>query len=695
MSKKLVLASGAAGPGLDDAEFDGFVRRIQARFVGALAANGNALFTTDAGEDNSLFDAYLDALPDHRQYHTCHCCRRFIVDYGSLVVIDERGVPSPAVWDADDAPDFYRAAVEAISSMVRRSRVTGVFKSKLTTYGYPQTGEWNHFALIPPRELVFQERLHTAGQVAAEKLEDYRNIQRALADFTLPMLNEAMRVLEADALYRADRVIGPARWLRDLHVAREGLRGTAKDNVTWRAIALAPAGFCHPRSSMIGTLLEDIAAGHDFGTVSRRFASKMNPQQYQRAQAAPSAGSIVEAEKIVAKLGIAPSLERRYARLDEVQAIWKSVGAPKAQDGAGVFSHLKAKGAPEVAGLNLPSKAITWEKFRRDILPSAHAIEAYVSPSTDRFAALVTAANGDAPPILQWDADDCRNPVSWYYASGIDVEIKKRVLAAGGQYTDVDIRASLIWNNRNDLDLHVLTPGGEHVFYASKHSRCGGSLDVDRNVRGETTEPIENTRWPKGVARSGRYQVWVENYRHHDSAAIATPFAVELEINGEVFAFAGIAPPYANHVRMPVAVIDYVQGVRPEAINGLRRASAGAANEWGVAPGWVKATAIVESPNLWGKTPIPHFGQHAFVLLEGCKDTTQGVGRGFFTEALKSDLRQVRSVLEAYTASAKIAGAESATACGLGISKQSTGDMLVRVTSASGGSAAYKIDRWD
>ena len=121
----------------------------------------------------------------------------------------------------------------------------------------------------------------------------------------------------------------------------------------------------------------------------------------------------------------------------------------------------------------------------------------------------------------------------------IDAEIKQRVEAAGGRYEGVDIRASLVWNNRNDLDLHVIAPSGEHIFYAHKRSACGGWLDVDMNVRGETTKPVENVQWVRGGAPAGRYRVFLHNYRFHEPVG-PTEYRVEIEINGEVQHFAGM-----------------------------------------------------------------------------------------------------------------------------------------------------------
>ncbi len=117
----------------------------------------------------------------------------------------------------------------------------------------------------------------------------------------------------------------------------------------------------------------------------------------------------------------------------------------------------------------------------------------------------------------------------------IDAEIQQRVESAGGQYKNVDIRASLLWNNRNDLDLHVITPDGEEIFYAHKREDNGhGWLDVDMNVRGETDKPVENTRWARGKAKKGKYQIFVRNYGFHESSREATPFRMEIEINGKI-----------------------------------------------------------------------------------------------------------------------------------------------------------------
>lgn len=404
------IQSAVAVGNYDNHDYETFLARFNSRFLATVCTS--PLFTTDA---EGLFAAYLESFPEgtERQHHNCSACRNFIERYARLVTIDESGKTAPALLAVED--DQYGAALAAMAKIVRKAKVTGVFLSSERVLGSPVTGPWRHLSVELPKSMLYSRVTLTANQAMAEKREDFININRALAEFTLPMLEQALTLLKTDSLYRSEKVIGPAQWLHDLHVARDAAHH--KGNVVWRAIATAPAGFCHPRASMIGTLLEDIAAGMDFAEVSRRFQSKMHPLQYQRPQAAPSAGAIAQAEKIVEQLGAAGSLARRFARLEEVEAIWK----PKQQQEVkreGVFGHLKAKGAPEPINMAVPPVTMTWDKFQRTVLPDADSIEFYARAARDNYAALVTAVNADAPPILQWDNLERRNPVSWYVWNG-------------------------------------------------------------------------------------------------------------------------------------------------------------------------------------------------------------------------------------------------------------------------------------
>lgn len=399
----------------EDAEYDAYLARIGQRFS-SLTAEGAPVFTTDAPD---LYGAYLSRFEgEQRQFHTCTACRQFIERFGSLVVVDADGGTTPAIWYGDEAPELYQPSIRAMEVIVRKAKVTGPFLSEDAVWGQPVTGVWRHFHVHAPA--VYQRGILTAGQKMAELREDFKNVMHALNEFTQPMLEQALALLEADSLYRAEKVIGPARWLHGLHVARAKARGTAKANVVWRGIATAPAGFAHPRSSMIGTLLEDIAAGKDFAEVSRAFKAKMHPLQYQRPQAAPAAGNIAQAEKVIAQLGLARSLERRIARLDEIPKLWEPVAQkPEEPVGGGVFGHLQPKGAAPLAPMvGVPAVLMTLEKFVRTVVPTAEAMELQIGPGRQHFMTITAPVHADAPPILQWDREGARNPFAWYVWNG-------------------------------------------------------------------------------------------------------------------------------------------------------------------------------------------------------------------------------------------------------------------------------------
>lgn len=396
-----------------DADWSAFIESTRKAFD---AATG-PLFTTNAG---GLYDTYLSHLPGERQVHTCSHCRQFIDRFGGLVTIGENGHIQPAMWaNPLTIPAFYRPSNMAVQRLIGAARVTGPFLSAETMWGTPLTdhGKWSHLAVQPPPALIYRNKLLTAGQAMAAKREDFRTVAASLADFTPDMLREAMRLLEADKLARSERFIGPIQWLQKLHEDRAAVRGPIRDNILWRAIVTAPDGFCHPRASVIGSLLEDIAAGLPFDDVKSRFNAKMHPLMYQRPQAAPAWQAIAQAEKMVEQLGIARSLERRFARLEEIEAIWRPTPSDDVPSG-GVFGHLKPKRSVTVEPLDIPPQTMTWEKFARTVLPEAEAISLYIGQGRHNFITYTSAVHADAPPILKWDRDERRCPIAWYVWHG-------------------------------------------------------------------------------------------------------------------------------------------------------------------------------------------------------------------------------------------------------------------------------------
>lgn len=400
--------------------------RLVARTRGAV---GSPLFTTDA---TGLYDAFLAALPhDRRQHYECRTCRRFVDHFGGLVAIDEHGMLHSPFWDDWKIPPFFYDAVCAMSGRLEKARVTGVFLSSERVWGLPEnaspkspSGEWHHMHVLPTEDMIHRPgRLLTSEQVMAEKVQDHGTLSRGLAEFPLERVRQAHTLLTSGALYRSEKCIGVAKWLLDLHELRAGTKHKGeRDAFVWRAVALAPPGFCHVRSTMIGTLLEDLEAGKPFEAIKRSFDAKMSPIQYQRPQAAPSDGQLAAAEKIIEKLASAGALARRFATLEDVMphAIWAPppIAKPTGSKLDGVFGHLKAKGlGPEAIDVSL-AQAITWDKFQRTVLPTAQAIEFLTPHAHASFFAFVTAADPAAPPILQWDHEERRNPVSWYLYNG-------------------------------------------------------------------------------------------------------------------------------------------------------------------------------------------------------------------------------------------------------------------------------------
>jgi hypothetical protein len=377
------------------------------------------LFTTAT---TNLFQIFLEALPsNYRQHHTCNSCRQFFDRYGGIVTLDPDGKTIPVMWNSALVPEVYASAVGKLSTVVAGAAISNVFLDDRQIWGTPVTGSWEHIAVVPGQDAIFNvPNFQTIYQIVAQKQQDYQMLLRGLADFPMEVATQAYSLLSNETLYRSEACLGIAKWFLALHQQRQSARNSRlRENLTWLAVANAPPGFCHIRSGMLGTLLEDIQNGLAFEQIAAKFNTKMNPLQYLRPQAPPKAGNIAQAEKIIEQLQTAGALARRFAKLEDLQALWVPHPATPKVERKGIFGHLQTATTKSQQQIDVPPIVMTWEKFARTILPTAKTIEYFVPASQQAYMALVTAQNPEAPPIIQWDTPEYRNPVTWYfYANG-------------------------------------------------------------------------------------------------------------------------------------------------------------------------------------------------------------------------------------------------------------------------------------
>jgi len=407
-------------PDDEDGGFTDFLATMRKRWSEVVVKSQQPLFHTDVP---NLYDIFLQNLSaELRPHYACRCCRRFVERYGNVVTV-QNGKLQSALWQGT-MPAAFVASVAVMRQAVETATISGVVVSGADTFGTPfslaneyGTATWTHMAVEWPVARRFNSPLKTADAHAAALKEERKMLERGLSEFTVDQLNTALTLFTSGTLTRPEKGQPLVQWVLDQHAALSKLKGTAREHALWQIAVTAPAGFCHIRSGVVGTLLEDIVAGYDVAAIAKRWAEKLDPAQYMRAQVAPAAGQLKRAESVIDKMSAAGSLARRYAQLSDVaEAFWTTPSRIVEANGGPVFGHIAAKQKKPQAALDLPEVRMTWDKFQRTVLEGALAIEYQVPHTSVQFGALVTAVNAEAPPILQWDEAAKRNPVSVYSA---------------------------------------------------------------------------------------------------------------------------------------------------------------------------------------------------------------------------------------------------------------------------------------
>ena len=215
--------------------------------------------------------------------------------------------------------------------------------------------------------------------------------------------------------------------------------------------------------------------------------------------------------------------ERRRREEEEAALAEQQERLKKEQEEQAEKDRLEAEKAAEEARANAEREAAA--QAERDAEEAARQAE-LAAAEEQRLAEIRAAQEKDALERRQ-------------AASRALDELRARLEREGARSSDVQV--SLMWNNYNDLDLHVVCPSGERIHGGNRKSACGGHLDVDANVRPDSRKPIENVVWPEGEAPAGTYQVFVHYYKKHKKRRSKDPtkFQVIANAYGDLMEYTG------------------------------------------------------------------------------------------------------------------------------------------------------------
>ena len=95
-----------------------------------------------------------------------------------------------------------------------------------------------------------------------------------------------------------------------------------------------------------------------------------------------------------------------------------------------------------------------------------------------------------------------------------------------------EVQVSISWDSNADVDLYVVDPSGEEIFWGNSFSESGGELDLDSNAAcaGDNIRN-ENITWPDGEAPSGTYTVRVNLWAA--CGATSTSYVVTVRREGQ------------------------------------------------------------------------------------------------------------------------------------------------------------------
>lgn len=656
--------------------FNDFKKLIHSQ-LDFLVENSVTLFEVSIDKEE-LWNLYLDAFPEgtneifrERRAYDCSCCRQFIKNYGVIVGIIDGEITS--IWDVKVA-EPYQTVTNVLNETIKSLPIENVFYSKFkklgTDYNFELTRgynkRWEHFYYELPSALVNTSSLsieNLQGSIRQTK----EVIKRSFNELNPSAIDTVLELIEGNELYRGAE---HNAILTDFKaIQRKFITAKNKDNYCWK-VAVKNGRTAAIRNSAIGTLLINLSNQMDLEIAIRKYESVVAPANYKRPKAVYTTSMRQAAEQKVIELGLADSLTRRYAKLEDIKlknVIWASGESKKVMQSP--FDMLTS-GDKITANFDYVAE-VGIEYFIENMLPNAEKLELLVDNShINNFVSLIAPQNSASPSLFKWN-----NGFGWNYNGNFTDSIKESVKARGGK-VDGDLRFSLSWaegdnGDNSDLDAHCKTPN-YHIYYSNKNDGNGGQLDVDiQNPNNQSNRNIvENITWEsRSRMPVGEYDFSVHNYALRGSQK---GFTAEIEFEDQIFNFE-YDKPLRNGEYVQVATV-YFDGKTFKVTKSLPSTKS-SKEVWGVSTmKFIPVTTLMRSPNFWNNQSLGN--KHYFFMLENC--VNQGVARGFFNEFLRNDLTEHKRIFEALGQKMKVEHTDNQLS-GVGFSSTMKNSVLIKL----------------
>ena len=480
-------------------------------------------------------------------------------------------------------------------------------------------------------------------------------------------MNTIIDLIKENNLYRGQEFLSNLqKWVK---LKKEYDKNPSEEYLWFKAIQHGRSiGY---RSTVIGTLISDLYEGVELEKAIHSYESKVAPHNYKRPKSIVTTKMVEEAKETLKKLGFLDSIYRRPAKLTDIPSD-KILFTSQEQKAFNVFDDMtkdskastkksKVEDAKEMSIHELLNELKDLQKL--ELLPT-HSLQA-------NQIVLTEALNQDAPSPFLWS-----NKLSWAYINSDTADaVTMRVKNAGGN-VDGDVRVSLSWDNKDDLDLAVYKGNDEYdCIYYGRRRELGGELDVDANAHSIVDEPVENIFWKSiNNLANGKYTVKVNNFnkRTNENQGFTLQFATtegiqtftypDNDVNHKPF----LVFEKENHKVKLIQISEKLQ-CQSNTVSGDK---------------FIEVKNVIMSPNTWEQ----EVGNKHFILLTDDVEVNEPV-RGFFNEQLNSKLSPHRKVTEILGSKLKIQASDfepTDVAKGYGFSETMDANLILRLTYSNG-----------